>query len=163
MKNKIAVDKALRRVWGFKRKRENRWAWFSKGRDRFLTGLCQPCTQFYALVGGDFTWGSGLLCEFQELQLLVPRSVLYNQVNWNIEKLHVFGVVIGPKSCLKQDNSEFAIDFKAEIAYCHLVWNESLCTELRDVVFMHQETFSEGLVIANCCQLGWDYLVFCGL
>lgn len=75
----------------------------------------------------------------------------------------MLGVVIGPKCCLEQDTSEFSIDFKAEIAYCHLVLNESLCTELRDVVFMHQKTFSEGLVIMNCYQLGWDYLVFCGL
>lgn len=63
-----------------------------------------------------------------------------------VEKLHAFGVVIGPKCCVKQDTSEFSIDFKAEIAYCHLVLNEPFCTELRDVVFMHQKTFSEGLI-----------------
>lgn len=74
----------------------------------------------------------------------------------------MFAVVVGPKCCLKQDTSEFSIDFKAEIVYCQLVLNESR-TELRDVVFMHQKTFSEGLVIMNCYQFGWDYLVFCRL
>lgn len=53
---------------------------------------------------------------------------------------------------------KFSIDFKAEIVYCHLILSESLCSELGDVVFMHQKTFSEGLVIMNHYQLGWDSL-----
>ena len=50
----------------------------------------------------------------------------------------------------------FSIDFKAEIVYCHLILSESLCSELGEVVFMRQKTFSEGLV--NRYQLGWDLL-----
>lgn len=70
----------------------------------------------------------------------------------------MLGVVIGPKCCLKQDTSEFAIDFKAEIVYCRLIVNESLCSELRNIVLCIRK-LSEGLVM-NCYQLGGGIILY---